>query len=176
MNYGWAIKWLEIICWNPNNTTLPKMHKNLRNNVALPSPCIWLIKGLGRTLTSSFSFCLQEVSALLRFLLKALSLFAIWQPPPRRSCLNILPRSVRRCYCAIVWLLRRLLVNLGLHSLVVALIKTLDYKFFLLRGCWSIRWDSVRCMLRSQSFLSFLQKVFVGVLQLDGGHAFQIFW
>ena len=81
--------------WNPGlYKSDPNCMKNLRNNVALPSPCIWMLKGRSLTLAPSFFPCLRVASALLRFLLMALSLFVVWQLPHCCSSLKIRPLPV----------------------------------------------------------------------------------
>ena len=48
------------------------VEKNLRGNMAIPKPCIGLLKGRSQTLTSSFFLCLRVVSVLLRKLMNTI--------------------------------------------------------------------------------------------------------
>ena len=108
--------------WNPGlYKSDPNCMNNLSDNVAQPNPCIWMLKGRSLTLAPSFFSCLWAASALLRFLLMALSLFAVWQPPHHCSSLKIRPLPVLWWH----WLgfYEDCWAYLGLFSLAVALFK-----------------------------------------------------
>ena len=156
--------------WNPElYKSDPNCMKNLSDNVAQPSPCIWMLKGRSLTLAPSFFPCLRETSALLWFLLMALSLFVVWQPPHHCSSLKIHPLPMLWWH----WMgfYEDCWAYLGLFSLVVALFKpsTATSSSFVSVEVFLETVLDVCCAVNPSSFST---EGFVGALQLVGGHAY----
>ena len=132
------------------------VEKNLRGNVAIPEPCIGLLKGRSQTLTPSFFFCLRAVSVLLRFSSEHCCYCYVTASPS----LFFLVGSSIACREVLSWRC------LGFHEGWWAylgfllprrfLVQTLDCNFLLHRECWGIPWDSVVYVLCSWSFPPFL--------------------
>ena len=158
--------------WNPGlYKSDPNCMKNLHDNVAQPSPCIWMLKGRSLTLAPSFFPCLRVASALLRFTPHGIVTICCVTASPS---LFFLEGSSTACVI-VTWIgfffMKTIEHTWGYSP---SPLSCSNPRLHLLPPSWVLKYSLRQCwMCDAQLILSSLSaEGFVGASQLVGGHAY----
>ena len=108
---------------------LPTSCKFLRGNVAIPYPCIRLLKGPQSNPNSTILPSPSGIPRSAANTPKHCHYLVLWQPSKCYSSLKVRPLPVERCCCNTIWCFTRVIDKvLRVFSLVVPMSRTLIYK------------------------------------------------